>query len=57
MELTIRIYTNEEGFNDSKSIKLDENELDLMIEDYLKERGYLKDKEIIAAINYENIKL
>jgi hypothetical protein len=57
MDIIIRIFTHMNGFNDSRSIELDENQMDIMIENYLKESGYLKDREIVTSINYESIKL
>ena len=57
MELIIRIYTTQGNYKSSRSINLNEGELDGMIKEYLEKEGYTKESEIINEIHYENVKL
>jgi hypothetical protein len=56
MDITIRIYTKEGNYNGSRTIMLNEGELDDMIGRYLRDE-YLKDSEKLESISYEDIKL
>lgn len=57
MDITIRIFTKINGHTNSRTILLNEGELDNMIEEYLYLERYLKDKEELLSITYENVKL
>lgn len=57
MDITIRIFTENNGYTDSKTILLNEGELDDMIKEYLEREQYLKDKEKLVSITYEDVKL
>ena len=57
MEIKIRIYTKNRNFQDSRTILLNEGELDDMIGEYLKREQYLKECEIIENISYEEVRL
>lgn len=56
MDITIRICTKEGNYNASRTITLNEDELDDMIGRYLCDE-YLKDSETLESISYEDIKL
>jgi formate dehydrogenase assembly factor FdhD len=57
MDITLRIYTKEGNHNSSRTIMLNEGELDDMIGGYLRDEEYLKDSETLESISYEDIKL
>jgi len=57
MELTIRIYFEEISYSGSRTIKLNQNELDDMLSEYLVREDYLKTTEQLKDITYEDIKL
>lgn len=56
MDITIRIYTKEGNYNASRTITLNEGELDDMIGRYLLDE-YLKGSETMESISYEHINL
>jgi formate dehydrogenase assembly factor FdhD len=57
MDITLRIYTKEGNHNSSRTIMLNEGELDDMIGGYLRDEEYLKNSETLESISYEDIKL
>ena len=57
MEIKIRIFTKERNFADSRTILLNEGELDDMIGEYLKREQYLKEDEELESITYEDVRL
>ena len=57
MEIKIRIFTKERNSSDSRTIHLNECELDDMIGEYLKRERYLKEDEELESITYEDVRL
>lgn len=57
MDITIRIYTKDGDYRSTRTIKLNEGELDDMIGDYLIRERYLKSSEKLESVLCEDIKL
>jgi hypothetical protein len=58
MDITIRIYTKSiRGYEDTKTILLNEGELDDAIESYLYREEYLQQDVELTGLSYEGVSL
>jgi DNA-directed RNA polymerase alpha subunit len=55
MDIEIRVYVKQGDLMTSRTMRLDEGELDAMISAFLKYNGYVSESEVIDSIAYEGV--